>query len=211
MTSFSARDALSLPMCVTMPSRLQNHVTLWRAHTGYHPKPKHHALVDLSRLMSRFGNPSLWSTYSDETLNSTISRLSHTVHPAHFALAILKKYYVQRTLKGCLSMRLPTILPQSRLEAPGSFQKGRGAPPRGIVLPSVLTQHRGTQDRVGPTLQCKLRLWDPWLQDPPPSGPPREPPCRMGAGGIFTQNGQSCSWTKIWGGYWDDWVQRTLW
>ena len=90
----------SVDVCNKAITLAKKHVTLWRAHTGYHPKPKHHALVDLSRLMSRFGNPSLWSTYSDETLNSTISRLSRTVHPANFALAILKKYYLQRTLKG---------------------------------------------------------------------------------------------------------------
>jgi len=78
----------------------KKHVTLWRHHSGQQPKPKHHAFVDLSRAMARTRNPKEFSTYPDETVNSMISRLAKTVHPRHFACAVLKKYYLQRSLKG---------------------------------------------------------------------------------------------------------------
>ena len=96
----SKSGAFSVDVCNNAINLAKKHVTLWRAHTGSTPKPKHHALVDLSRQMHRFGNPSWWSTYSDESLNSMIARLARTVHPAHFALTTLKKYFLQRSLKG---------------------------------------------------------------------------------------------------------------
>ena len=77
----------------------KKHTTLWAAHSGQSAKPKHHALVDMSRAMARFGNPNKFSTYNDESFNSLIARLARSVHPAHFALSVLKKYWLRRSLK----------------------------------------------------------------------------------------------------------------
>ena len=78
----------------------RKHCTLWSAHSGVACKPKHHALVDMSRQMKKFGNPSKFSTYNDESFNALIARLARSVHPSRFALAVLKKYILRRTLKG---------------------------------------------------------------------------------------------------------------
>ena len=85
--------------CNHAVSIAKKHIVLWVAHTGSNPKPKHHAFVEISRSMRWAGNPKDWTTYSDETLNATVARLSRTVHPAHFALSILKKYYLKRSLE----------------------------------------------------------------------------------------------------------------
>ena len=78
----------------------RKHCTLWSAHSGHSCKPKHHALVDMSRQMRKFGNPSKFSTYNDESFNGLAARLARSVHPANFALAVLKKYFLRRSLKG---------------------------------------------------------------------------------------------------------------
>ena len=70
------------------------------AHSGQKGKPKHHALVDMSRVIARFGNPTKFSTYNDESFNSLIARLARSVHPAHFSLAVIKKYWLRRSLRG---------------------------------------------------------------------------------------------------------------
>ena len=68
----------------------KKHATLWVAHTGCNAKPTHHALVDMSKAMYRTGNPKDFSTYADETMNSTIARIARSVHPRRFAISVLK-------------------------------------------------------------------------------------------------------------------------
>jgi len=78
----------------------KNHVVLWSLHGGDVPKPKHHALVDMCRAMGHQGNPKCHSTYVDESLNATISKLAKTVHPNHFAERVLAKYILSRVVDG---------------------------------------------------------------------------------------------------------------
>ena len=63
-------------------------------------KPKCHAWFEMSFNMRRTGNVSKFATYADETVNCIVSRVAQSVHPAHFALAILKKYFVLRRAQG---------------------------------------------------------------------------------------------------------------
>ena len=92
--------ALPKGTCQRAGDLLRIHITLWRAYADSTPKPKHHALVDMSRQMACFGNPFKFSTYNDESFNSLVSRLARSVHPAKFALSVLKKYYLRKMLKG---------------------------------------------------------------------------------------------------------------
>ena len=78
----------------------RKHCTLWSAPSGHSCKPKHHTLVDMSKQVKNFGNPSTFSTYNDESCNALAARLARSVHPSHLALAVLKKYILRRTLKG---------------------------------------------------------------------------------------------------------------
>lgn len=78
----------------------KNHVVLWSLHGGDVPKPKHHALVDMCRAMGHQGNPKCHTTYVDESLNATISKLAKTVHPNHFAERVLAKYILSRVVDG---------------------------------------------------------------------------------------------------------------
>ena len=86
--------------CALAVSLAKKHITLWAAHSGSSPKPKHHGLYELSRSMRRAGNPKDWTCHSDETLNSTVAKLTKTVHPRLFAISLLKKYFLRRTLDG---------------------------------------------------------------------------------------------------------------
>ena len=85
-----ARHALPKVNCQRALDLARKHITLWKAHTDSTPKPKHHAFADMSRQLPLFGNPFKYSTYIDESFNSLVSRLARSVHPAKFAVSILK-------------------------------------------------------------------------------------------------------------------------
>ncbi len=76
------------------------HVVLWKAFAEDTLKPKHHAFVELARRLHRAGNPAHYSTYMDESVNALIARLARSVHPANFAVEVLKKYALHRMLHG---------------------------------------------------------------------------------------------------------------
>ena len=73
-------------------------VNLYCTATGYNAKPKHHALVDMSRLLWRTGNPKMFSTYMDESFNGLIGNLARSVHPSTLAIRVLRKYKLLRDL-----------------------------------------------------------------------------------------------------------------
>ena len=79
---------------------VKKHVVLWSEHSGMNAKPKHHALYELARGIEFAGNPNIYSTYMEESIHSIIARLARTVHPRHFALVALKKYYFGRSVRG---------------------------------------------------------------------------------------------------------------
>ena len=81
--------------CLTLAIK---HVVAWRKYAGAQLKPKHHAFVELSRALPRMGNPTHFSTYLDESINSMVCRLARSVHPANFALEVMVKYALGRSL-----------------------------------------------------------------------------------------------------------------
>ena len=85
-----ARHALPKGSCQRTLDLARKHITRWKAHTDSTPKPKHQAFVDMSRHLPLFENPFKHSTYMYESLNSLVSRLVRTAHPAKFAVSILK-------------------------------------------------------------------------------------------------------------------------
>ena len=63
-------------------------------------KPKHHALVDLTRRMPFTGNPRKLTTYPDETMNQLVNLMARCVHRARFAFAVLRRYILGRLLQN---------------------------------------------------------------------------------------------------------------
>ena len=77
----------------------KKHNALFKQHAGFGLKPKNHAFYEMNRQMPKTGNPVWFATFLDETLNSMIARLSRSVHPRHFSLEVLKKYFLGRHLR----------------------------------------------------------------------------------------------------------------
>ena len=61
-------------------------------------KPKHHALVDLTRRMPFTGNPRKLTTYPDETMNQVVSLMGRRAHRSRFAFAVLRRYILGQLL-----------------------------------------------------------------------------------------------------------------
>ena len=77
---------------------ITKHVVLWAKHSAQEPKPKHHAIRCMTLAMERCGNPRYYATWLDETVNALVARIARSVHPAHFALEVMKKYMLLRTI-----------------------------------------------------------------------------------------------------------------
>ena len=76
----------------------KKHVALWRVHSGNTEKPKHHALICMSKSVPRSGGPACHNNYIDESLTSMMAILARSVHLRNFAFEVLKKYIAGRVL-----------------------------------------------------------------------------------------------------------------
>ena len=63
-------------------------------------KPKHHALVDLTRRMPFTGNPRFLTTYPDETMNQLCGLMGRPAHHARFAWSVIKRYITGRLVRN---------------------------------------------------------------------------------------------------------------
>ena len=91
---------LSADQCKQALALAKTHIALFKRHAGTSLKPKHHAFFELTRNMPFTGNPAWLATFTEETLNSMVARLSRSVHPRHFPLQVLKKYALGRQIRG---------------------------------------------------------------------------------------------------------------
>ena len=77
-------------VAVHMLKCAKKHGALWCAHSGSELKPKHHALIDMSKFTMRTGSPASFSTYNDESFNALLGALARSVQPRHFALDVFE-------------------------------------------------------------------------------------------------------------------------
>ena len=61
--------------------------------------PKHHLWVHMSICIPRFGNPRMYSTFLDESLNAVIAKIAMVTHRANWERQICRRLSVLSKLK----------------------------------------------------------------------------------------------------------------
>jgi len=71
-------------------------VELERAHVPY--IPKHHMMAHLTLQVPFTGNPKVWATFLDESLNAIVSGVAGHTHPARWEVRIYERLRMQGRL-----------------------------------------------------------------------------------------------------------------
>jgi len=61
--------------------------------------PKHHLMVHLNQRTAFLGNPRVYHTYVDESLNGTLAKIARSSHRTTFSYTVLQKYKLLEAVK----------------------------------------------------------------------------------------------------------------